>query len=83
MQTITATNARNNFFPLLKETIQTHSFTKINSRSGNVIMLSEQEYEELLETAELSMIPNLMNSLKKADEDIKNGDVYDIDEVFA
>ncbi len=83
MQTITATKARNNFFPLIKKTTTTHGQTKIKSKSGNVVLLSEQEYEELLETAELSMIPNLKASLIEADEDIKNNDVVSLETAFA
>ncbi len=83
MNTITATKARNNFFPLIKTTVKTHSITKIKSRSGDVILLSEEEYEELLETAELSLIPDLKASLVEADENIKNGEVYSLEEAFA
>ena len=56
--------------------------TKISSKEGNAVLLSEEEYESLLETAEFQAIPGLKESLKKADEDIKKGKVYSIEEVF-
>jgi len=82
-QTMTATDARNNFFPLLKEIAQNHGHTKIKTRSGDVMVLSSQEYEELLETAELSTIPNFHTSLKEADEDVKKNNVYTLEEAFS
>ncbi len=82
MTTITATELRTNLFQVLKKTVKGHLLTKISSKEGNAILLSEEEYESLLETAELLSIPNLKESLLKADEEIKKGDVYSVDEVF-
>ena len=82
MITITATELRSNLFRVLKKTVKGHMLTKISSKEGNAVLLSEEEYESLLETAELQAIPGLKESLKKADEDIKKGKVYSIEEVF-
>ncbi len=83
MQTLTATDARKNFFSLLKETLQNHGSTKIQSRTGTAVLLSEQDYEELVETAELSMIPGLKDSLDEADKNIKKNEVYSLEEAFS
>lgn len=82
MQTITATNARSNLFSLLKKTLETHLPVRISSKEGGVIILSEEEYESLIETAELLSQPGLRASIKKADLDIEKGDVYTFDQVF-
>ena len=82
MNTITATNARSNLFKLLKHTIKAHSLVRISSKEGTAILLSEDEYESLLETAELLSIPGFKKSIDKANKDIKNNDVFSIDEVF-
>ena len=82
MTTITATELRSNLFKVLKKTVKGHLLTKISSKEGNAVLLSEEEYESLLETAELLSIPKLKESLKIADEEVKRGEVYSIDDVF-
>lgn len=82
MTTLTATDARSNLFQLLKETIQGHTTTRISSKEGVVVMLSEEDYESLMETAELMSKKGLLASIKKADKEIKVGKVYSFDQVF-
>lgn len=82
MTTITATELRTKLFQVLKKTIKGHLHTRISSKEGNAVLLSEDEYESLLETAELLSIPNLKKSLLEADKEIEKGEVYSIDEVF-
>ena len=64
MTTITATAARSNWFDLLKKTIKGHVLTRVSSKEGNVVLLSEEDYESLLETAELLSIEGLKDSIK-------------------
>ena len=82
MTTITATELRTNLFQVLKKTLKGHLHTRISSKEGNAVLLSEDEYDSLLETAELLSIPNLKESLKEADKEIEKGKVYSIEEVF-
>lgn len=82
MVTITATNARSNLFQIVKKTAKGHLTTKISSKEGNVVLISEDEYESLLETAELLSIPKFKESIVKADKEIKEGKVYTFDETF-
>ena len=82
MTTITATELRTNLFQVLKKTLKGHLHTRISSKEGNADLLSEDEYDSLLETAELLSIPNLKESLKEADKEIEKGKVYSIEEVF-
>jgi len=82
MVTITTTNARLNLFQIVKKTAKAHITTKISSKDGNVIMISEEEYESLLETAELLSVKGLKTSIKKADKEIENGETYSFEETF-
>ena len=82
MNSITATNARSNWFQLLKDTIKGHLPAKISSKEGNAVLISENDYESLLETAELLFVPGLKKSIKKADKEIEGGDLYTMDDVF-
>lgn len=82
MNTITATHARSNLFKLLKQTVKGHLHTRISSKEGNAVLISEEDYENLLETAELLSVPGLEKSIRRADKEIKNGSVYTFDEIF-
>ena len=83
MKTLTATAARSNLFHLLKKTAKGHLHTKISCKEGNAILLSEDDYESLIETAELLSIKGLHDSIKKADKQIENGETFSIEEVFS
>ena len=82
MVTITTTNARSNLFQIVKKTAKGHVPTKISSKDGNVVIISEEDYESIIETAELSSIPKFRDSITKADKEIKNGEVYTFEETF-
>ena len=62
MNTITATNARSNFFQLLKDTIKKHAYTTISSKEGNVVMMSEEEFEGIFALpSTATLIPFIFN----------------------
>jgi len=82
MNTITATHARSNLFQLLKQTLKENLVVRISSKEGDVVMLSVDDYDNLLETAELLSEPGLKESIKKADKDIAKGKVFSFAEVF-
>lgn len=82
MKTYTATDARSNLFKLLKTTIMGHAITRIASKDGAAILISEDDYESLMETAELLSIPGFKKSIEKADREIEKGEMYSLDEVF-
>jgi antitoxin YefM len=82
MITLTATNVRANLFQIVKKVIKGRVPTRVSSKDGNVIIISEEDYESILETAELLSSPGLVKSLKKADRQIEKGEVFGFDEVF-
>ncbi len=82
MQNITATEARSTFFNLVKTTIKTRKEYRITSKEGNAVLLSEDDYESLLETLELLSTPGFLKSIRQAKKDIKAGKTYSLDEVF-
>jgi len=82
MVTITTTDARSNLFQIVKRTAKGHVPTKISSKDGNVIIISEEDYESILETAELLSVPGFKDSIAKSDEEIKKGNVYTFEDTF-
>lgn len=82
MKTITSTQARSDLFNIIKGTIKGHRQVRITSKEGSAILLSEEDYENLIETLELLSIPGLKKSINKANHEIENGETYSMEEVF-
>jgi len=82
MTTLTATNARNQWFELLKKSIKGHQIFCITSKEGGAVLLSQEDYENLLETLELLSQPGFLKSIKKAKKDIAEGRTYSMKEIF-
>jgi len=59
-----------------------HLHTRITAKNGNAVLISEDDYLSLLETAELLSIPGLKKSIAKADKDISKGKLYSFEEIF-
>ena len=82
MTTWTATQARQNLFDLVKKSTRSHLPVRITSKSGDVVLVSERDYESLLETLELLSMPGMAKSIQEAREDIKAGRTKSLKEVF-
>lgn len=69
---ITASDARKNLFPLIEEVNNDHTTVEINSRNGDAVLMSRDEYEALEETAYLLRSPanarRLLESLTQAQQ---------------
>lgn len=51
------TNFRKNIFGLLEQTIRFNEPISISTKDGNAVIISEEDYNELMETLHLSSIP--------------------------
>lgn len=63
MTIINPSKARENFYKLLEQTARTHEPTYITGKSGNVVMVSEEDYKAMEETLYLVSIPNMREKL--------------------
>ncbi|MCM1130419.1 MAG: hypothetical protein NC325_01840 [Anaeroplasma bactoclasticum] len=63
MQNTNITSARSELFKLAASCIKYNNVININTKDGNVIMLSEEDYNSLLETLYLSGIPGMYESI--------------------
>ncbi|OQY04920.1 MAG: prevent-host-death protein [Desulfobacteraceae bacterium 4572_123] len=79
---ITATDARRDFFEIVKGATEKHQIYRIQHRKGSVVLLSEEEYDNLVETLELLSIPGFLKNLKHSVAQINNNETYSMDEVF-
>lgn len=69
---ITASEARKNLFPLIEQVNNDRTALEINSRRGDAVLLSREDYEALEETAHLLRSPanarRLLESLAQAQQ---------------
>ena len=76
---ITASEARARLFPLIEEVNTNDKPVTITSKNGNAVLMSESEYESILETAYLFSSPanreHLLESMAQADR----GETFEIE----
>ena len=65
MTTVNITNARQELFKLANSCIKFNDRINISTKDGNLIMLSEQDYNNLLESLYLAGIPGMYESIKE------------------
>ncbi len=82
MKTLTATEARKELFTLLKRSIRGHRQYRITHKEGDAVLLSQEDYDSLLETLELLSTPGLVKSIRDARREIAKGDTYALEEVL-
>lgn len=60
-----ATNFRKNIFEMLDQTIKYNEPVNISTKSGNAVLISEDEYNSLIETLYLTSIPGMKEKLQE------------------
>ena len=80
--TVTATEARQNLFKLVRKSVKGHVPVKITSKEGDAVLVSESDYEGLLETLELLSVPGMRKSIQEAKADIRAGRTKSLKELF-
>lgn len=60
------TALRKNLFGFVEQAVTYGEVVNVTTRSGNAVILSEQDYNSLLETLHLTSIPGMSESLKAA-----------------
>ncbi len=79
---ITATEARHNLFQLMGQSVRGHIPITITSKAGHAVLISEEDYESLLETLGLLSTPGMLKSIRQAKADIKLGRTKSLKAVF-
>ncbi len=72
MININVTNFRKDIYELLKQTIQFNEPVNVSTKDGNVVVLSEEDYNNLMETLYISSVPGIKEEIvkrKNADDD--------------
>jgi antitoxin YefM len=82
MTTLTATAARKGLFELLKKTNDQHEVYHIHHRSGNAVLMSEQEYDSLNESLALLSSPGFREAFEKSRQEASAGETVSFEDVF-
>lgn len=81
MKTITAIELEKNMPQIFEEVLTTNERVKVNTRNGNVILLSDFEYRSLKETLAILNNPALRKKLDESmKEDKSSFAIYNVDE---
>jgi antitoxin YefM len=79
---LTATEARQRFFALLKSAAKGHRVYRITHNDGDAVLLSEEDYESLIETLELLSTPGVARSIRQARREIERGETFSLEDVL-
>jgi prevent-host-death family protein len=84
MTTIPLSDARARLSELVDEAVRTHERVEI-TRNGRpaVVLLSADDYEAMLETLEVLADADVMRDIAIAEEELKRGEVFTLEEVEA
>ena len=66
MTNVNITNFRKNIYSLIEQTIKYNEPINVSTKDGNAILISEEDYRNLMETLYIESVPRLK-------EDIING----------
>jgi antitoxin YefM len=74
---ITASEARSQLFPLIEQVNNDSTPVIITSKKGNAVLLSESEWESILETMYLLRTPTNRERLTRSQAEILAGKLYE------
>ena len=80
MTNINITNFRKNIYDLLEQTIKYNEPINITTKNGNAVVLSEEDYNSLMETLYIESIPGLKEEIIERAKD-KDEEFVDEEEV--
>jgi len=63
MNILTATEARANLYNLIDQTANTHQPITITGKRGNAVLVSEEDWNAVVETLYLSSVPQMRESI--------------------
>lgn len=74
---------RKNVFGFVEQAVTYGEVVNVTTKSGNAVLMSEEDYKGLLETVHLCSIPGMADSIKAAQaEPLEDCVPYDPDEAW-
>lgn len=81
MYCATAEYAKNNFNEVMKRASKESGGVVIVQENKSFILISQEELEAWVETAELLQEPNLLSDIKEAQKEYKKGEALTMDQI--
>lgn len=72
MTNINVTNFRKDIYTLLEQTINFNEPINISTKNGNAVVISEEDYNSLMETVYIMSVPGLKDEILKRANDEEN-----------
>ncbi|MGT2846380.1 type II toxin-antitoxin system Phd/YefM family antitoxin [Streptococcus massiliensis] len=66
MVTVSVSNFRKDVFSMIENTIKYNETLNITTKQGNAVVLSEEEYNDLIEMVYIQSIPHLKEDILEA-----------------
>ena len=63
------TSVRKYIFSFVDQAVTYGEVINVNTKNGNAVLLSEEDYRNMMETLHLSVIPGMVESIQKAAEE--------------
>ena len=60
------TNVRKNIFDYISQAVEFNEVINVSTKNGNAVIMSETDYNALMETLYISSVPGLSAELKEA-----------------
>lgn len=60
------TSFRKNIFSFVDQAVTYGEVINVNTKNGNAVLLSEEDYRNMVETLHLSVIPGMVESIQEA-----------------
>ncbi|MDD2434125.1 MAG: type II toxin-antitoxin system Phd/YefM family antitoxin [Bacilli bacterium] len=77
MSITNATELRKKLFETLKNVIEYNESVTVNTKKGNAVILSESDYNDIMETLYILSQGNLVNKIKEGEkEDVNKMETY-------
>ena len=64
MQVMNATNFRQNMYQTMEQTVRYNEPVCITGKTGNAVLLSEEDYNDLVATLELCAVPGMQEKIE-------------------
>ena len=59
------TNLRKNLFEYINQAVEYNDIVNVSTKNGNAVIMSEEEYNGLMETLHLAAIPGMVESIRE------------------
>lgn len=82
MSFLTATDARASLFELLRGANERHEVYHIRHRHGDAVLMSQDEYDSLMETLALLSAPGFREGYAQAVAEASAGDTLPFEDIF-